>query len=217
MENNNENANTETVCDITQDSLFNRNVMAERGMDTKGSSNTDRTPNLLANPATNKTASSKTGSAKEKEHVIYGLIDPRNNMVTYVGYSSQINVRIAAHIGAATRKLNAKVARCSPKDTWIVSLLKNNLKPLFIVIERTSKENWKQAERHWISHYKNINPNLTNTGAGGEGFEACDENKIYVTVRLSISVTDELKRRSQAQSLPVSAIAEQTLAVFLGV
>lgn len=216
MENNNENANTETVCDVAQDALFNRNVVAERGMDTKGSSNTDRTSNLLANPATNKAASSQTGRSKETEHVIYGLIDPHTNLVMYVGYTSNLKARFSHHCSSSKHRSNAR-------EIWVNDLLTQGTKPICSILERTDEQRWEASERHWINHYKLKNPTLTNHAMGGAGgikgrktLLSDNECKGHITLRISAQVYDAIECYAKESGQTISWVIDNTLAVAFG-
>lgn len=92
---------------------------------------------------------------------IYGLVDPRNNEIRYVGKTKNtLNVRLSRHI-------NDKPKHNTYKHNWICSLKKENIKPIIIELETCNESNWIERERYWIKQYSN----LTNLTAGGEG---CD-------------------------------------------
>jgi len=75
---------------------------------------------------------------------IYKLVDPRNEMVRYVGKTkSQINDRFNDHW---CKRYSTK----SPKNSWLISLDKIGLKPKLEIIEITNDNNWEERERSWI-------------------------------------------------------------------
>ena len=65
--------------------------------------------------------------------VIYTISDPTNNMIRYVGQTIDLKARIRKHISTSTNKKT--YCQC-----WINSLLLNNIKPCFDVIETIDVE-----------------------------------------------------------------------------
>lgn len=94
------------------------------------------------------------------EVYIYTLSDPRDNQIRYVGKSVNPRKRIDNHLNIKRK------AHCS---CWIQSLKSLGLKPIFSIIETTTKDEWVERERHWIAYYKQKGYNLTNHTIGGEG------------------------------------------------
>ena len=92
---------------------------------------------------------------------IYGLIDPRTNIIRYVGSTVDIEGRYKAH----TRPGNLKSK--THKNHWIKSLLLEELKPIFIVLEKVLFTDWQEKEMYWIAYFGR--ENLTNGSDGGEG------------------------------------------------
>lgn len=91
---------------------------------------------------------------------IYGLIDPRDDILKYVGKtSSLLSVRLSQHIHEAkyTKKKTKKL-------DWIRFLLSNNLFPTIVLLEKT--DNWEISEQNWIAK---LNPEK-NTHSGGLGW-----------------------------------------------
>lgn len=92
---------------------------------------------------------------------IYGLKDPRDNKIRYVGWTKDIKKRLINHITPSRIKKNTH------KNNWIKQLLSLNLKPEIIIIEEVSYDNRLQKEKYWINFYGR--DNLTNSTDGGEG------------------------------------------------
>jgi hypothetical protein len=89
---------------------------------------------------------------------IYGLVDPRDNNIRYIGKTKrQLNKRLYEHIS------NKRTIR-TYKSNWITALKKENLKPLIIELEVCNENNWVEKEQYWI----NKTNNLTNLTKGGE-------------------------------------------------
>lgn len=89
--------------------------------------------------------------------LIYGLVDPRNGIIEYIGRTNDLKRRLKQHI---FKSLKSKSK--SKKEAWICSLNSKNLKPEMVVIDWVS-ENVAQVERKWIERYFEINPNLKNS------------------------------------------------------
>ena len=210
MENNNENANTETVCDVAQNPLFNPDVVAERRMDTEGNSDKDWTSHLLADTIKNQAPITKTGrSQKTKNHVIYTLSDPITGLIMYVGYSSDLPRRIAAHLQQAKQKR-------STKDQWIMSLIESNLLPVTKIVESVTPGNCDNAERRWILHLKENGHPLINGTKGGGIYKGKEQTKEHVCFYLSQGCSDFLNQEAKRTGQTVSWLISNTLAVAFG-
>lgn len=100
-----------------------------------------------------------------KSTSIYGLIDPRNNQLRYVGKTVKpVDERFRNHLSFARRSARQRVSR------WIRGLLLCDKIPEYFVIEVIpAGGDWQEAERHWISYFRSIGCRLTNLTDGGEG------------------------------------------------
>ena len=80
-------------------------------------------------------------------YLIYGLIDPQDHCLRYVGKThKRRELRLAEHMMRATEGDNA------PVYDWIRRLQSKRLIPGIFVLERTSAAaDWRLAERHWIA------------------------------------------------------------------
>lgn len=102
---------------------------------------------------------------------IYGLKDPKNNLIRYIGQTMQPpRYRFSNHLSEVknprynTRKIN-----------WLKSLLKDNVFPALIILEETTKEQADDREKYWIRQYKQND--LTNLTEGGN--DVCSNIKEY--------------------------------------
>jgi group I intron endonuclease len=98
---------------------------------------------------------------KYEKVYIYGLIDPRNNQIKYVGWSSNPQRRYKEHLYVSSLETN------SHKNNWIKKLLGNNLKPYMIILEEILTVEFEEKEKYWINLFGR--KNLTNQTDGGEG------------------------------------------------
>lgn len=107
------------------------------------------------------------------ELVIYGLVDPRNGKLRYVGKSTRgLMGRFREH---------EDEARCEKthKANWLRQLLATGAHPLVKLLECVgSPEELDRAERRWIALYRTFNGNqLTNATDGGDGGAVSAEAK----------------------------------------
>ncbi len=97
-------------------------------------------------------------------NIIYGLFDPRNQELRYVGHTIQnLAARLKGHIN--DKENNYKIS-------WIKSLKKLGLKPEISILEFTNEQNWKEDEQWHIQYWRFLGARLTNLAPGGEGFVA---------------------------------------------
>ena len=96
---------------------------------------------------------------------IYGLIDPRDGQLRYVGFTSQsLKRRLQLHKTEAVSK-----NKRTHKNNWLRLLYNNNYIPDIFVIQETSAHSWQDDERFYIEYFRSIGCDLTNEGLGGEG------------------------------------------------
>lgn len=113
----------------------------------------------------------RSSPALRKPAIIYGLIDPRTNIVCYVGKATDMALRMRQHVRDAGKK--------APRCGWIRDLLAAGLLPGVIELEEVSAgADWSAAERRQIAAHRQINPallNRTNGGQGPDGIERAPE------------------------------------------
>ena len=110
---------------------------------------------------------------------IYGLIDPIDNSLFYIGYTNNKTRRLNEHIKYKNQNIL--------KDRIINKLLKNNLKPQLIEIDSTplifDEENkiyeHEKLEIMWIERAKNYGHSLVNMTSGGGNFGGINKIKVY--------------------------------------
>lgn len=93
---------------------------------------------------------------------IYILIDPRTNMVRYVGKANNVSQRYKAHLNRA-RKHQIH------KKNWIEQLKKEGFKPIIEIIDVVPIDNWIFWETYWISQMRTWGFDLINYTNGGDG------------------------------------------------
>lgn len=87
---------------------------------------------------------------------IYGLIDPRNKRIRYIGQTSHVDKRYRQHVAHPT---------ASTKD-WIEELKVSALQPILIVLEDVNGDSsGDQIEAEWIHFYRQMGGDLLNRRA----------------------------------------------------
>ena len=96
--------------------------------------------------------------------IIYGLHDPRDGELRYVGKTKHsLSLRLAQHMTPKELSLSHRRAK------WLRCLKAQGLKPEAGVIEVTTAEEWKARECHWIAFHREQGANLVNGTDGGDG------------------------------------------------
>lgn len=93
---------------------------------------------------------------------IYGLIDPRDRLLRYIGKSDAPHERLRQHIVESGREVHHRAH-------WIQALLRLGLMPEVVLLEQVAVEDWEQAERWWIAWFRALGAKLVNDTDGGDG------------------------------------------------
>lgn len=94
---------------------------------------------------------------------IYGLCDPTNNQLRYVGATKgNLDSRLKAHI-------KGSILGRTHKDFWIKKLISKKILPEIFLIEQISETDWQESEKFWINYFNYIGCDLTNKAMGGNG------------------------------------------------
>jgi len=117
---------------------------------------------------------------------IYILKDPHTQAVRYVGQTVDTVRRLDKHI--QTAKINKRHI-----SNWIRSL---STKPILEVIEDCDSSISNERERYWIQYYKDLQCDLCNHSAGGEGAGIGNTNCVG---RVLSEETKEKLRRANKQ------------------
>lgn len=96
---------------------------------------------------------------------IYGLFDPGNLSLRYIGKTDNIGFRLDGHI----RRARHRNGNNRYKDNWIRQLLSEGLEPAIEVLEECTEDNWQEVESAWIKEAREKGARLTNIYEGGRG------------------------------------------------
>lgn len=110
------------------------------------------------------------------EHSIYVLIDKKTNEIRYVGQTvKQLSIRLNGHISKAKNSGN----KTTHKNTWIKSLLKENLKPIIKLIDVVDENDWKEIEKNYIFSFQEKGCDLLNISEGGDSGSMPGKKRIW--------------------------------------
>ncbi len=99
----------------------------------------------------------------QTDSFIYGLIDPRDGQLRYIGQTSCGKKRFCKLIGKHA------LAPRTYKNSWIKGLRNNGLLPEILIIEECSIDKLSELEIFYIEYFRSLGCRLTNTTEGGEG------------------------------------------------
>lgn len=112
---------------------------------------------------------------------IYTLSDPRDNLIRYVGQTSNSKIRYRDH-------LRGNRYRSTHTTNWIQELLNLGLKPIMIEIDTCEIKDLDITEQNYIKLYKSFGCNLTNHSIGGHSSLGC-KHSIESRIKRSLSLT----------------------------
>lgn len=110
----------------------------------------------------------------QTDSFIYGLIDPRNGHLRYIGQTYWGKRRFCCLVSKYALKPKTH------KVSWIKSLLDKGLLPQIIILEEAPVAQLSELEIFYIEYFKSLGCKLTNTTAGGEGtrYKHSEERKL---------------------------------------
>jgi hypothetical protein len=106
---------------------------------------------------------------------IYGLKDPHDGLIHYVGKSNQPEMRLQDHLA---NKVTNKDRVC-----WIQGLMADGQEPVLVILDKVLHEDWRVAEIYWIARGWEEGWPLTNIHAGGNGGEGQPQMPDYSFMR----------------------------------
>lgn len=94
---------------------------------------------------------------------IYGLKDPRDGLIHYVGKSVHPRNRLQQHLHDTSS---------TPKALWIRTLCIAGYRPELVILDKVRNSEWQNAEKRWIEEGREKGWPLTNSTGGGDGVPA---------------------------------------------
>ncbi len=156
--------------------------------------------------------------------IIYGLVDPRNGQLRYIGKSTSGLRRPQEHSHPSRLKKNTH------KINWILQLRSLGLKPIITVLQEFGETDiLYQAEHFGISYFRQLGMPLTNLADGGPGSTGAtwvhtDESKKNMSIArkgkgipnqydLGAIMSEETKRKISLAHIGVRSRVGVTLSV----
>jgi len=96
-----------------------------------------------------------------KTTFIYTLSCPKSGDVMYVGKSNDPKSRFYKHKQVSGNN--------TTKNNWIRSLISENLSPVLTIIDEVLITDWKRMEKFYISKFRELGCELSNSSSGGDG------------------------------------------------
>lgn len=93
---------------------------------------------------------------------IYGLYDPRDGTLRYIGRSVNPRTRLRDHVTLSDKNGYYRAR-------WLNKLRRLRLQPEMRILAWVSVDHWCEAERHYIAHARAQGCRLTNGSNGGDG------------------------------------------------
>lgn len=121
---------------------------------------------------------------------IYGLIDPRDGQLRYVGKTVRsLKDRIREHKHDPTR---------NHRTNWLKSVYSYGAAPEIVVLEVTTQDEGSAAEIWWIAYMKFIGCKLVNATLGGEGVIPTTDtrHKMSIAQKRRVRVSKNTKKVS---------------------
>lgn len=111
-------------------------------------------------PKTRKSRNKDTEEQAKSAIEIYGLFDPRNGEVRYIGKAANSEKRLRGHLRETRRK--------TPLYSWIGKLRAQGVSPGVRVLAHAITQDWQSLERTLIEQYRSSNTSLLNIADGGD-------------------------------------------------
>ncbi len=97
-----------------------------------------------------------------KEAIVYGLLDPRDGALCYVGVTRRtLAARMLSHHSYDKSK-------SEPRNLFVRDMLSLGLRVEGIELERVPAGEWAEAEEFWIGYHRMLGCQLLNVGPGGK-------------------------------------------------
>ena len=136
---------------------------------------------------------------------VYGLKDPRDGLIKYVGQTVNILARMSSHLTEGRRNHEPITA----KAKWLAELQDLGQYPEVAVLETCSETNCRQAEEHWIAEARKCGETF-NTGPAARPTRR-DDGNISVHTRMTESERDTCNAAANRIGLPFSTWSRMRL------
>lgn len=131
--------------------------------------------------------------------LVYGLIDPRNGQLKYVGLSRSGLVRPRAHWVV----YKERTRNCA----WVACLRKLGLKYEIEVLQECDTEaELIESEQFWIAYFTSVGCDLNNHTLGGDGGPRGGKHTSETRAKISAAMKGRVKSAAHRKALSVSCL-----------
>jgi hypothetical protein len=143
----------------------------------------------------------RAAAVVDRPVVVYGLFDPRDGALRYVGKTvAKLSGRLSRHLASARQ--GYRTHACN----WLRSLLAVGLSPEIVEFECVpAGENWVDVEQFWIAYFRFIGCDLVNLCDGGQGSIG---TVVSAETREKMRVKATGRRRSEQARLKSSIVSK---------
>ena len=96
----------------------------------------------------------------QKWCIVYGLVDPEDLRIRYIGQTRDIKQRLRYHLR------HAREGRIGPTNSWLRGLIAKGKEPNIHIIEAEAV--WDVSEIIWIERHRQMGADLLNIMRGGQ-------------------------------------------------
>ena len=121
---------------------------------------------------------------------IYGLVDPRNFLIRYIGQTAYLRNRFIVHCRSVNKKSPARVV------AWLKDLEEMKMIPSMVVLETSQDGGCGAAKARWIRKYKRENELLNHNAVGQTAREfrrvtpaPVEKSLTYISIAEAASLT----------------------------
>jgi hypothetical protein len=94
---------------------------------------------------------------------IYGLFDPADSIIRYVGKTPYPHTRLESHYLVGRKVLQGGRTVSTICEKWIAAILEQGRFPEMLILDIASAQNWNEKERYWIEKLHAEQGNLVNS------------------------------------------------------
>lgn len=140
-----------------------------------------------------------TGTSNTRNVCIYGLYDPRDGIVRYVGRTSNPAARQSQH----RRPDYGRQRAHRPLQQWVDGLRAESVKPCLRELEWVPEEIWPRMECEWIAEAKFQGKTLLNLTNGGGQTMPTEAHKANIKARTPRGEKQNLAKLTDAKVLEI--------------
>ena len=131
---------------------------------------------------------------------IYGLLDPNNLEIRYVGKSIDPERRLKEHVRSTRR------GDRTPRADWMKKLL--NQTPSIIILERVHLSDANEREKFWIAFMRKQGARLLNLTEGGDGWQVGRHFTFQHRNKISLANLGSKRTQQQIENIKTSCTDE---------